>query len=142
MYFVGRVGRRRVRVAVIVPGQGHEVGDGNFARFAGEGGLEDIGVRDVSLAGLEAGTGGADSEIAAYLLVEDRREDAGGVEAWEATPVYGAVGPDERRRRHIPYQSILVQNGYGFQCDSWVKASLAPGRSRMQRGWEVPTAWN
>ena len=53
--FVGRVRRRRVRVAVIVAGQRHEVGDGYFAIRAGEGGLEDVGVRQVLLTRLEAG---------------------------------------------------------------------------------------
>ena len=62
---VGRVRRRGIRVAVVIAGQGHEVGDGDLAAGAGEGSLQNVGVGEVLLARLEAGGGRADAEVAA-----------------------------------------------------------------------------
>ena len=95
---------RRGRIVVVC--NGHEVGDGNLAVLRAERGLKDVGIREVLLARVHDGAGGTDPEVAAHVLVEYGGENAWGVEAREAAPVDGAVGPDERCGGHVAYESV------------------------------------
>ena len=100
--FMGSVGRG-VRVVVVVVGHGHEVGNRHLAVGRGEGRFEDVGTGQIFLPDIRNRAGGADTEVPAHVAVQDTGEDAGRVESREATPVYGAVGTDQRRRIHVAY---------------------------------------
>ena len=103
------IGRVPVRLAVpVVVLDGHEVHDGNDTCGRGEGGLQDIGVLHVRLRG-SVYPAGPDAEPAADVLVEDRGKDARRVETGQAQPVDRAVHTDQCRRRHVAYESVVVQ---------------------------------
>jgi hypothetical protein len=55
----------------------------------------------------------ADLEMAALLLVEDRREDARRVEVWIAEPVDRSVHPDQRRAVHVADDAVILD---GLVC--------------------------
>ena len=84
--------RGRFRDAVF--GDGHEVGDANHAAVYRKGRVQYVSVGLVLLQGFKNGPGRGDTKAPADFLVQNRRENAGGVEAREAAPVHGAVGPD------------------------------------------------
>ena len=107
--------RRCLWVVVVVVSSGHEVGNGDDARAGGESCQKDVGVGEVLLTSLEDGAGGSDPEVPPNLRVQDGSEDAGRVEAREATPVHGAVGSDKCRGRHVAYQSVVIQIVLGFR---------------------------
>jgi hypothetical protein len=50
----------------------------------------------------------ADLEVAALLLVEDRREDARRVEMWVAEPVDRSVHPDQGRAVHVADNAVVL----------------------------------
>ncbi len=50
----------------------------------------------------------ADLEVAALLLVEDRREDARRVEVWIAEPVDRAVHADDGRAVHVADDAVIL----------------------------------
>src|SRR3954467_2934461 len=64
----------------------HEVHDLTDAGLGKEAGHEHRGARDVELFARELLGRGSDAEVPAALTVEQRGENTGGVEAWEAEP--------------------------------------------------------
>ena len=68
---------------------------------------EDVGVRPVVLLAAETFAGRGDAKPAALLVVEDRGEDAGRVEARKAQPVDRAVHADQRRRPQVADQPVV-----------------------------------
>ena len=73
---------------------GHEVDEDTGAGGGGEAGLEDVGVGKVA-AVCFADIGWGQFEVSAVLGVQDAAEKRGRIEPGDATPVDGAVGPDQ-----------------------------------------------
>ena len=105
--FVRGIGRR-VRIELVIGGDRHEISDGDFTGCGDESGLQNVSVRKVTLPMAQAGGDRTYPEVSPDIRVEKGGEDAGGVEAGKATPVHRAVGSDQRRRGHIPYQTVVV----------------------------------
>src|SRR3712207_6800095 len=78
-----------------------------YAVGAQEAGDEDVGLREVELFGRPVCSGRGDSPVAAALLVENRPEQAGGVETWAAVPVDRSLGADERDRVEVAYEAVF-----------------------------------
>jgi hypothetical protein len=87
-------------------GHRHEVLDLADALLGVEPGDQDVGVGEVELLGAR-GHGGGELEGAAAFRVQDRGEDAGGVEGRAAVPVDRAVGAHQRHAPQIADQSVL-----------------------------------
>src|SRR5215213_4967682 len=71
----------------------HVVRDFTDTVWCEEAGDEDVGVRPVELLAGGRFRIGRDSEPPTFLVVEDGREDARGIVARQAQPVYGTVHP-------------------------------------------------
>ena len=117
-----------MRALSLAPGaafftDGHEVFDFGDAIFQRETGDQDIGGRPVELALTHFFGDGIDLEAAAFFVVEDRAEDAGGIEVGRAVPVDGAVATDERGRAHVADDAIVGDGQVGHK-DSGALAYL------------------
>ena len=85
----------------------HEVVDLGDAALGHEPGDQDGAVGEVELAGAGARRGRAEPPGAAAARVEQRAEDAGGVEPAGAEPVDGALGAHERAGAQVADQAVL-----------------------------------
>src|SRR5215210_8700652 len=84
----------------------HEVKGLGQALGREEAGQEHVGVRQIELVAVGV-LQRVQREMPALLVVEDRAEDARGVEGGQAQPVYGAVRADERRRAEVPDDTVV-----------------------------------
>src|SRR5262245_37124676 len=66
---------------------GHEVSDLTYAIRRQKACHQHIGIRPIELLVTEAMHRGSDLETPALGVIEERREDAGGIEAWKTQPV-------------------------------------------------------
>src|ERR671912_294341 len=85
----------------------HEVKGFGQARRREVAGQEHVGVRQIELVAVGV-RHRLQREMPTLLVVEDRAEDARGVEGGKAQPVYGAVGTDQRRRVEVPYDTVVL----------------------------------
>lgn len=100
-----------------VLGNRHEVGDGDGAVVRLEGGLEDIGPRQVALGGGPPALG-MDRPGPAPLRIEQRGEHTAAIKTGETAPVDGAVQANQSGRPHVADHSVvgdrlLLANGAG-----------------------------
>ena len=84
----------------------HEVKGFGQARRREVAGQEHVGVRQIELVAVGV-RHRLQREMPTLLLVEDRAEDARGVEGRQAQPIYGAVGTDQRRRVQVPDDTVV-----------------------------------
>ena len=92
---------------------GHEVRDLPDAVRREEARHQHVGVGPVELLLGRVLGGGRDGEGAPLLVVQDRPEDAGGVEGGEAVPVDRAVHADEGRRPHVADDAVVLDRLVG-----------------------------
>ena len=116
-----------------VPGRGnlrtgnrHEVDHFTDTRLGQKTRDEDGGVRIVELLPIEDIDRRSDPEVPALIIVQQRAEDAGRVEARGAEPVDSAVDADECRRLQISNETVIG--------DEWVRSTsgLNPQRQRCR----------
>ena len=99
---------------------------------------EHVGVRPVELFGVTRLRIGRDLEPPALLIVEDGREDARGVVARQAQPVYGTVHPHQGRGVQVADDPVVL---YGLVAwpgpvlskslaASWISISWLPPPGR------------
>jgi hypothetical protein len=69
---------------------------------------QDVGVRPIELLARDAVRDRGDLEASALLVVEDRRKDARGVEAWQTQPVYRTVHPDQGRAVQVTDDPVVL----------------------------------
>ena len=93
----------------VVRVDGHEVRQLGDSRICLEGGLQDVGVRQVSPLGLTHPDRG-NREITAFLPIHESTEDGGAIESWQAAPVHRAGSRDEGTGVHVADKPI-VGNG-------------------------------
>src|ERR671916_1846955 len=74
---------------------------------AQEPGDEDVGLWEVQLFGRPVCFGRGDSPVAAALPVEDRPEQARGVETWATVPVDRPLGAHERDRVEVTDEAVF-----------------------------------
>src|SRR5215208_4411094 len=84
----------------------HEVKGLGQALGREEAGQEHVGVRQIELVAVGV-LQRVQREMPTLLVVEDRAEDARGVEGGQAQPVYSPVGTDERRRVEVPDDTVV-----------------------------------
>ena len=82
-------------------GHGHEVSQLQGASIGYELRPDNVGVVQVPLTMFQYRSGGTYFKAAATFCIKNRGKNAGGVEPWEATPIDGAVGADQRGGIHI-----------------------------------------
>ena len=86
---------------------GHVVDDLDDAVAEEEAGDEDVGFGPVDLLAGGGGGGGGDFEMAAFFLVENSGEDAGGIEVGETKPIDGAVQADQGGGLGVADQAVV-----------------------------------
>src|SRR5438105_15709038 len=69
---------------------------------------QDVGLRPVILLVPQAFRGGRDAEAAALVRVEDRAEDAWGVETRQAQPIDRPVQPDQGGGPHVADDAVVL----------------------------------
>src|SRR5215203_181908 len=85
----------------------HEVKCLGKARRREEAGQEHVGIGQVELVAVGV-LHRSQREMPAFLVVEDGAKNTRGVEGWQAQPVYGAIGTDERSRVQIPDDTVVL----------------------------------
>src|SRR5215204_3135785 len=85
----------------------HEVKCLGKARRREEAGQEHVGIGQVELVAVGV-LHRSQREMPAFLVVEDGAKNTRGVEGWQAQPVYGAVGTDQRRRVEVPDDTMVL----------------------------------
>jgi hypothetical protein len=115
------------------PHDRHEVKGLGQALGREEAGQEHVGVRQIELVTVGV-LHRVQREMPALLVVEDRAEDARGVEGGQAQPIYGAVGTDERRRVEVPDDTVVFDgqiphSSLHFSASTSVRACILQRRA-------------
>ena len=84
----------------------HEIGDLRHALVGKETRDQDVGIGQIHLLDLRLG-GGREAEIAADVLVEQRREDARGIEVGQAEPVDRTVSADKSDAAQVADDAVV-----------------------------------
>jgi len=113
---------------VVIGDDGHEVGDLPYPFGGKETREQYVGIREIELFGLHLFENGADGEAAAFPVIEEGGEDAGGVELREAHEIDGSVESDEGRCVEVAYNAIIF-NGLITQFFAFPMkhANVVPG---------------
>src|SRR4051794_33803157 len=69
-------------------------------------------------------------QVPTLIVVEQAAEDAGGIEAWSAKPVDGAVGADECRRLQISNKAVISDQWVVRHRSSILKVGCAHAQAR------------
>src|SRR5262245_19016188 len=83
----------------------HEIHYSDFSVLGTECGFENVGGRQVALS-RGVGFVGLDHPTATPLGIENRREDARAIEAWQATPIHPTMEPDQRSGAQVADQAM------------------------------------